>query len=141
MLFRSPTYRGSGLAERLVRHALATAETPFVEALAAMGRVHPFLERAGMTPTHLEPDAVSRRVFAAAEAVGLTSADVAVVAPVRKLLSRRSGKAAARFRHELDRCISRAYSPDRLRRIDDPLAEICRRTARQYVYYLADLGR
>lgn len=136
-----PTYRGSGLAERLVLHALATAETPLVEALAAMGRVHPFFERAGMTPTHLAPDAVSRRVLAAAEAVGLTAADVTAVAPVRKLLSRRRGKAAATLGRELDRCIARAFSPDRLRRLDDPLAEICRRTARQYVYYLADLGR
>jgi ABC-type ATPase with predicted acetyltransferase domain len=56
-----PTYRGSGLAERLVRHALATAQTPFVEALAAMGRVHPFLEKAGMSPTYLEHDSVRRR--------------------------------------------------------------------------------
>ena len=56
-----PTYRGSGLAERLVRHALATAQTPFVEALAAMGRVHPFFEKAGMSPTYLEPDSVRRR--------------------------------------------------------------------------------
>lgn len=44
-----PTYRGVGLAVRLVRHALATAPTPFTEAMAAMGRVHPFFERAGMT--------------------------------------------------------------------------------------------
>ncbi len=56
-----PTYRGSGLAERLVRHALATAQTPFVEALAAMGRVHPFFEKAGMAPTFLEPDSARRR--------------------------------------------------------------------------------
>jgi len=56
-----PTYRGSGLAERLVRHALATAQTPFVEALATMGRVHPFLEKAGMTATHVEPAARRRR--------------------------------------------------------------------------------
>jgi ABC-type ATPase with predicted acetyltransferase domain len=56
-----PTYRGSGLAERLVRHALATAQTPFVEALAVMGRVHPFFEKAGMTATYVEPDRVRRR--------------------------------------------------------------------------------
>ena len=43
-----PCYRGLGLAGRLVRHVLDTAETPFVEALAAMGDVHPFFERAGM---------------------------------------------------------------------------------------------
>jgi len=44
-----PQWRGAGLAVRLVRAALATATTRYVEALAAMGRVHPFFERAGMT--------------------------------------------------------------------------------------------
>lgn len=44
-----PRYRGLGLAVRLVRHALRCADTPCVEALAAMGRVNPFFERAGMT--------------------------------------------------------------------------------------------
>jgi GNAT superfamily N-acetyltransferase len=43
-----PSFRGRGLAVRLVRHAIATAATPRVEALAAMGRVHPFFELAGM---------------------------------------------------------------------------------------------
>lgn len=44
-----PEYRGLGLAVRLVKHALAHAETPLTEALAVMGRVHPFFEKAGMT--------------------------------------------------------------------------------------------
>lgn len=45
-----PQWRGVGLAVRLVRHALANPEPGqrLTEALAAMGRVHPFLERAGM---------------------------------------------------------------------------------------------
>jgi len=145
-----PTYRGSGLAERLVRHALATAQTPFVEALAAMGRVHPFFEKAGMKATFLEPDAVSRRLLAAAGTVGLTGAEVAAVEPVRKMLATPAGgrgrlasarKAVADFRREVHRCIARAFSPDHLRRLEDPLAELCRRTARQYVYYLAEVGR
>ena len=46
-----PQFRGCGLAVRLVRHALANPhpkDTYFTEALAAMGRVSPFFERAGM---------------------------------------------------------------------------------------------
>ena len=43
-----PLFRGLGLATALVRHALATAGTPMVEALAAMGEVHPLFEQAGM---------------------------------------------------------------------------------------------
>ncbi len=44
-----PLYRGQGLAVRLIRHALATAQTPYMEALAVMGQINPFFERAGMT--------------------------------------------------------------------------------------------
>lgn len=45
-----PQYRGLGLASRLVRHAIETAPPAVrvVEALAAMGHVHPFFTRAGM---------------------------------------------------------------------------------------------
>ena len=50
-----PMYRGLGLAVRLVRHALADSPTPLMEALAVMGRVHPFFAWAGMTPMGLMP--------------------------------------------------------------------------------------
>ncbi len=44
-----PIYRSCGLAVGLVRHALRTAGTPLVEALATMGAIHPFFERGGMS--------------------------------------------------------------------------------------------
>ncbi|NOG55443.1 MAG: ATP-binding cassette domain-containing protein [Planctomycetes bacterium] len=44
-----PRYRGLGIAVALVQHALANPETIYTEALAAMGTVNPFFERAGMT--------------------------------------------------------------------------------------------
>jgi ABC-type ATPase with predicted acetyltransferase domain len=43
-----PMYRSCGLAVRLVRHALTHAATPYVEALAAMGSMHPLFSLAGM---------------------------------------------------------------------------------------------
>ncbi len=43
-----PTYRGVGLAKRLVRHAVATSPMPVVEALAAMGKMCPFFAAAGL---------------------------------------------------------------------------------------------
>ena len=56
-----PNWRGLGLAVRLVRETLPLAGVPYVEALAAMARVHPFFERAGMTryPT-VSPPAAER---------------------------------------------------------------------------------
>jgi len=131
-----PMYRGCGLAVRLVRHALATAETPLVEALAAMGRVHPFFERAGMTAFRLRGDEHVTRLLSAAEAVGLSPSDLASVRPVRKLLGRRRSRKAAFLRRELDRCLAKSFSRSQLRRLADPIAELCRRTSRQYVYYL-----
>lgn len=43
-----PSYRGCGLAVKLVRHILATSPAPVVESLAVMGQFHPFFELAGM---------------------------------------------------------------------------------------------
>ncbi|MEX0885635.1 MAG: hypothetical protein WD009_04270, partial [Phycisphaeraceae bacterium] len=82
-----PRWRGLGLAVRLVQWALNTAQTPVTEALAAMGRVNPFFERAGMTayprPTH-ETDA---RLIAAMHRVGVEVVDLASRARVEARLA------------------------------------------------------
>jgi hypothetical protein len=43
-----PDIRGCGLGHWFVRQALAMADVPFVECLAAMGAIHPVFERSGM---------------------------------------------------------------------------------------------
>ncbi|MFN3166027.1 MAG: hypothetical protein ACE37H_03070 [Phycisphaeraceae bacterium] len=65
-----PRFRGLGLAVRLVRHALATATTRYTEALAVMGRVSPFFERAGMTAYERPPLPVDERALAALRYAG-----------------------------------------------------------------------
>ena len=45
-----PRFRGLGLASRLVRETLPEAGVPIVEAMAVMGLVNPFFEKAGMKP-------------------------------------------------------------------------------------------
>jgi GNAT superfamily N-acetyltransferase len=66
-----PRFRGLGLAVRLVRHALAHATTPYTEALAAMGHVHPFFVKAGMTAYPQPPLPKDRRLLDALQAIGL----------------------------------------------------------------------
>jgi ABC-type ATPase involved in cell division len=44
-----PRFRGLGLARRLVRETMPAMGVAVIEAMAVMGRVNPFLERAGMT--------------------------------------------------------------------------------------------
>jgi ABC-type nitrate/sulfonate/bicarbonate transport system ATPase subunit/GNAT superfamily N-acetyltransferase len=132
-----PVFRGCGLAVRLVRHALATAETPLTEALAAMGRIHPFFARAGMEAYSLPPDRHVARLVSAAESIGLSRQDLVAVRPVRRLLRRRCREAAF-LRRELRQCIAGTHRCRRTPPPADPVADVCRRTARQYVYYLAD---
>jgi len=43
-----PQFRSLGLASRLVRRVCEDCSTRYVEAVAVMGRVHPFFERGGM---------------------------------------------------------------------------------------------
>lgn len=66
-----PRWRGLGLAVRLVRAALAQPTTPYTEALAAMGHVHPFFEHAGMTRYERPPHPHDARLEAALAMHGL----------------------------------------------------------------------
>lgn len=43
-----PRFRGLGLASQLVRETMAKMDVPIIEAMAVMGAVNPFFERAGM---------------------------------------------------------------------------------------------
>ncbi|MHC4557811.1 MAG: hypothetical protein ACYTFW_01655 [Planctomycetota bacterium] len=45
-----PRYRGLGLASLLVRRTMPEMNVPIIEAMAVMGLVNPFLEKAGMKP-------------------------------------------------------------------------------------------
>ena len=78
-----PMFRSTGLAVALVRHVLERAETRYVEALAAMGRVNPFFERAGMRAFDRPalPEAV--RLVAALEVERLRAVDLADLSRVK----------------------------------------------------------
>jgi len=72
-----PMFRSIGLAVELVKHLLRNAQTPYVEALAAMGRVHPFFQRAGMHAFDRPPLEGAVRFTAALEREGLRTMDLA----------------------------------------------------------------
>ncbi|MDD5134902.1 MAG: hypothetical protein PHP01_05780, partial [Phycisphaerae bacterium] len=52
-----PRYRGLGLAHRLIEETMPLLNMAYIEALAVMGKVNPFFERAGMMKfAGTEPD-------------------------------------------------------------------------------------
>lgn len=65
-----PRYRGLGIATRLVRAYLAAPMSPATEAVAAMGLISPFFERAGMTAYRVPMHAADARLADAVEAAG-----------------------------------------------------------------------
>jgi hypothetical protein len=64
-----PRFRGLGLASRLVRQTMPEMNVPIIEAMAVMGQVNPFLEKAGMIPYTSKP---SKRFAQLIEALGMT---------------------------------------------------------------------
>jgi N-acetylglutamate synthase-like GNAT family acetyltransferase len=82
-----PQYRGLGLARSLVEHALAQARTPYTEALAAMGQVHPFFEQAGMTRYDRGPHPHDARLSDALQAVDLDATQLVDTRTVRQRIT------------------------------------------------------
>lgn len=83
-----PQWRGLGLAVRLVKHALSEPETVYTEALAAMGRVHPFFERSGMIRYDRPPRPEHVRLEEALYRLEIDSTDLASISLVRAKLKK-----------------------------------------------------
>ncbi len=67
-----PRFRGLGLAAWLVRETLHLVNVPIVEALAVMGHVNPFFEKAGMKAYAAKESLRCVRLIEAFSAVGIT---------------------------------------------------------------------
>ncbi len=136
----APNWRGLGLAVRLVAETMPQVGTPYVEALAAMGHVHPFFERAGMTAYVPPPSPAGERLKAALEAAGvdrthrrsataLEAALAALASPDGRLAEREIDRWARSY---LGAKNHRTNRPDRRRR----LALVARHLDACPVYYL-----
>lgn len=66
-----PRYRGTGLGTMLVRETLKKIGTPIIEAMAVMGRVNPFFEKAGMKAYFMGQSLRCKRLIEAMSVVGV----------------------------------------------------------------------
>jgi len=136
----TPNWRGLGLASRLVAETLPQVGSPYVEAMAAMGAMHPMFERAGMTAYPPLPTPQGERLRAALEAAGLARADrrsaaaldrsLATLAPASRALAER--EIARWARSYLGAKNHRVNRPDRRRMFD----LVARHLDSAPVYYL-----
>jgi len=66
-----PRFRGLGLASRLVRQTMPEMNVPIIEAMAVMGLVNPFFEKAGMKAYTAKMSARFNRLIEALSIVGI----------------------------------------------------------------------
>jgi len=71
-----PRFRGLSLACRLVRETMPLVNVPIVEALAVMGWVNPFFEKAGMKAYKAKPSAASVQFIEALSIIGIEQAEL-----------------------------------------------------------------
>lgn len=135
-LIIEPRFRGLGLASRLVRETMSLVNVPIVEALAVMGWVNPFFERAGMKAYKAKPSEASVQFVEALSIIGIEQAELIDPEQVQQKLER-LGDSEARFiehqiRHFLKSHGRRRDMPPGLERTQYILTKL---TARP-VYYI-----
>jgi GNAT superfamily N-acetyltransferase len=96
-----PRYRGIGLASKLVRETMEIVNVPIVEALAVMGIVNPFFEKAGMTayPTKMSESSV--RMKQAFNAVSIDEDEMINAEGVLKKIERLAGSRKRFIKEEI----------------------------------------
>lgn len=79
-----PRYRSLGLAGWLVRETMPKLDVPIIEAMAVMGRINPFFEKAGMTAYRAAIPARCQRLLAGLNYVGVDEPMLVDSAAVQK---------------------------------------------------------
>ncbi|MGB2807105.1 MAG: hypothetical protein WBC22_05170, partial [Sedimentisphaerales bacterium] len=130
-----PRFRSLGLASRLVRETMPKINVPIIEAMAVMGIVNPFLEKAGMKAFAAKIQARCVRLVEALSMVGIERQDLIDPQKVRAKLDRLPAEKAEFIELEIYRFLqsygSHRYSQAGLERTRYILSKL---TARPLYY-------
>lgn len=131
-----PRFRSLGLATRLVRQTMPQMDVPIIEALAVMGYVNPFFEKAGMTPFTAKTHARCVRLIEAFSLVGIEKHQLIDAEFVQQKLDRLSVRQAKflemEIKHFLQSYGKRRYMSAGLQRTRYILTKLTERP----VYYI-----
>jgi GNAT superfamily N-acetyltransferase len=97
-----PRYRGLGLASRLVAETMAKLGVAIIEAMAVMGRVNPFFEKAGMKRYEGRLPARSVRLIEALGMVGIDESEFIDPSSVQAKLDGLGKSEAAFIEQQMD---------------------------------------
>jgi hypothetical protein len=108
-----PRFRSLGLAARLVKETMPIMNVPFVEALAVMGRISPFFEKAGMTRYDPPASAACVRLTEVLAAIGVDEQDLIDPRLVQQKLDKLKWPAADFIEREMNKFLQ-SYGQRRL---------------------------
>jgi len=83
-----PRFRGLGLAARLVRETMPQLNVPIIEAVAVMGWVNPFLEKAGMKAYEARPSIAAVQLIEELSLLGIEDTELIDPQQVQQKLDR-----------------------------------------------------
>ena len=131
-----PRFRTLGLASRLVRETMPRMNVPIVEAMAVMGLVNPFFEKAGMKAFTAQMPARCARLVEALSMVGIERQELIDPQKVQTRLDRLPGAKAEFIELEMKRFLqsygNHRYSDAGLERTRYVLSKLTLRP----VYYI-----
>jgi len=96
-----PRFRGLGLASRLVRETMPLLNIPIVEAVAVMGWINPFFERAGMKAYKAQPSTAGVQFIEALSFIGIEQAELLDPVKVQHKFDRLSDREARFIEHQV----------------------------------------
>jgi hypothetical protein len=100
-LIIDPRFRGLGLAGRLVRETMPLVNVPIVEAVAVMGWINPFLERAGMKAYKAQPSETGVQFTEALSIIGIEQAGLIDPEWVQRKFDRLDDSQARFIEHQI----------------------------------------
>lgn len=107
-----PRFRGLGLASRLVRETMGQMDVPIIEAVAVMGLVNPFFEKAGMTAYRGKMPARCAQLIEAFSLVGIEEEEFVDPQRVQRKLEE-LGRMEAEFISLQTECFLQCYGERR----------------------------
>ena len=107
-----PRFRGLGLASRLVRQTMPKMNVPIIEAMAVMGLVNPFFEKAGMKALTAEMPARCVQLIEAFSMVGIEDPDLIDTEKVQQKLARLPNHQSEFIEREIN-CFLQSYGSHR----------------------------
>jgi GNAT superfamily N-acetyltransferase len=136
----APNWRGLGLASLLAAATMPQVDAPYIEAMAAMGAMHPMFVRAGMTAYPQPPSPQGQRLAAALEAAGLDRTDRRSSGALGRAIDALDPAARALATREIERW-ARSYLGAKNHRVNRPdrrrmLDLVARHLDAMPVYYL-----